>query len=282
MTEMIQHTGFEKYKLCKSDLVFIRQADTQPNTIWTSDRIDLFVDGNIAGSIISAFIKSVKFSDYEASFLTFIRDFLGRKHYRHDIPLRESIIENYCQHNYIKRNSVVPQREYDLLVSFFDNFGPKFARHIDFWADKPLVDSVRTFHDKFDYWSLRRNGESPLIEKSFRGLGLGRMLYEQMAIWQAEKGYNLYASDTQSIEAKAMWERLAKYHPNAVIQTQGMLKIPVLGNRRRNPPVLNFREEESDKVRLHLNGTGLEMSSCPGVRSICVRGSEKSVDFAPG
>lgn len=82
-----------------------------------------------------------------------------------------------------------------------------FAEFLEFHLDKPLVDYAEVYRagETHPYTDGVRSEREPL-ERSARRQGVASALYEQAALWLAERGLALHASGLQSDDAAALWE----------------------------------------------------------------------------
>ena len=100
-------------------------------------------------------------------------------------------------------------------------------RHLENWeffrayfVEKPRMDMVRVLsvHDRSFRYVSQLGVQEPLQhQSSFRGRGIGLLLYREAARWMAEAyGRPLYASDLRTPEANRTWARLKAALPEAV------------------------------------------------------------------
>lgn len=80
--------------------------------------------------------------------------------------------------------------------------GNQYRETKDFHVDKPLVDYIRVYHKDDIYFPDKRLDDT-LVDKSYRGKGLGLALYKAGALWMGMNNLRLYRSGVQSEEAQS-------------------------------------------------------------------------------
>ena len=88
----------------------------------------------------------------------------------------------------------------------------EYKRFLTYHVDKPLIDNVKLYNEYDDqYFSFvgpfmqtqKRNSN-----ESYRNQSLAPFLYEAAAEFMSLNNLELHASDTQSPEAKKLWEKM--------------------------------------------------------------------------
>lgn len=85
---------------------------------------------------------------------------------------------------------------------------PEYERFRAYWVDRPQVDFIRVRGEDDD--SMLIGGVPQPVDgpRNFRRQGVAMALYREAALWMAELGMSLHASDLQSEGARAAWQRL--------------------------------------------------------------------------
>jgi hypothetical protein len=90
-----------------------------------------------------------------------------------------------------------------------------YQEYLKTWLDKPSIDYVRV-RDKSDtangpYYKdgIRQEG---VPTRDYQREGIGTIIYEEMAIWLAERGLHLWKSFNPSLSAKMTWEKLDRLY----------------------------------------------------------------------
>lgn len=87
----------------------------------------------------------------------------------------------------------------------------EYARDVAGWAEVPDESVLERLAPRFE--QFREFQGQPFVagvtvDEDRRRRGVATALYREGALWLAERGLSLAASDTQSHEAAALWERL--------------------------------------------------------------------------
>lgn len=210
------------------------------NKCFQIDGIELFVDGVRGGYIKIAKIQKNRFGEnYSKNFL----EYLLFKGYRVDInndPIQE--IMKYKNFNFNEAEKFFKNELKNEIYAFMDYF-----------IDKPYVHYISVYKSE-DKYEKRFNEEYKPRESfirnnsiNFYGVGLGRILYEQAAIWLADDNMRLYAADTRWKDAQRSWENLKQDHGSAIGFEQ----------------VKTFRDEDDEddefdddpRIRMYLDGS---------------------------
>lgn len=90
----------------------------------------------------------------------------------------------------------------------------QFKYFYDYWVNKPNIELIKVFSEKDDkYTDFFLNGH-PLIErketKNWQGQNIGAALYDVCIQWCQSKNLSLWASTTQTEDAKRMWKNMEK------------------------------------------------------------------------
>lgn len=168
------------------------------NRGWQVDLLSAWVGQDLAGYAAIAFIPAERLKrHYPQGAWDWLRLIEGRSHLPEKKP---------------------PAHEAKQILS---------QRHLENWkffkayfVEKPRMDMIRVLseHDRSFRYGAQLGLEGPLQHQfSFRGRGIGLLLYREAARWMAEAyGCPLYASDLRSPDANRAWTRLKAALPEAV------------------------------------------------------------------
>lgn len=190
------------------------------NRGWTVDQIDAYLNGEKVGYLKLSYIPHERFKRYYPGILNWLSQIGGHHTLPYDykdspwqgIPtneLRKSIFSlaqtcridwNTCNKlsteaktmNDIEIRNLVRELENKL----WEDKGWQFRRFKQYYVDKPIVDYIR-------------------VEEPYKRQGIGTALYRAGHEWMKSKGMKMYASSTQSDEAKATWKAMRKQFPMA-------------------------------------------------------------------
>lgn len=90
----------------------------------------------------------------------------------------------------------------------------RFVAFRDAHRGRPLVEAIRVYdeHDTSRIVDGAVVEMDPPERNAYRKRGIGSCLYEAGALWMAERGLQLWASQSQSPAARAAWRRLEREH----------------------------------------------------------------------
>jgi len=187
-------------------------SEGNDNRGWRVDKIEAYVGGEKVGYLKVSYIPHERFVRYYPDVFAFMHHIQGKRlgEYSSDyVPYvsrdkddRRKMLKDIVfllravpygkEKEYVQKLSdreVLQQlREYDKEL-MDGHYGRMFKQFKNFHKDKPLVDFIR-------------------VEEPYQRQRIAEAMYRAAAEWMREKGMRLYASGTQSAEAKKAWKHL--------------------------------------------------------------------------
>ncbi len=242
---------------------------------WQHDAIILTVDGIEAGFIRVRYIpKSYWDNVYENNLVSFLRMM------ENEYSIDESLCERDAIIGHFLKNARYGKNEDDALTSIYRSKLITYNFIRNRFVNKPVV----------DYINLTQGFDDGVMGKinhgiSFRSLGLSKILYEEMALWMAQKGLKLYASSSQTPLAKKAWDRLGILHGEAI--SSEPFEYQISFPQYKNGEIRSYEVEDFfHEPRRYLNGNLIERTNHPDIAEIWYRDSthhrDKPASFNQG
>lgn len=190
------------------------------NRGWQVNAIEVFVDDIHAGYIKTACIPHDRF----------------KKHYYNEVPCYLSLIRGYSINPDGEWKKELAEKYFHYLSRDIDYYIKKeiinpMKEFFDYIVDKNYVDFIRLYDDQDTREQRFVNQDLVFIDRknniNFKKAGLSLVLYEQAAIWLAENGFKLYASNIQSDEAARSWNFIREMNEAAI----GIEEVKTFGKK---------------------------------------------------
>ncbi len=134
----------------------------------------------------------------------------------------ESILNAYKEKNYeyliqklspklLDKKSSIEDIYHEYENEINNLFFSQYKRFYDYWVNKPSIDLIRVFSEKDTKVSDLINKK--IIErkpKNYQKQGIGISLYIHIADWCKSNNLHLWSSQTQTEDAKKIWESMEK------------------------------------------------------------------------
>ncbi len=110
-------------------------------------------------------------------------------------------------------------------------FSSQYKKFYDYWFDKPSIDLIRVFSEKDHKVTDLINQKTIEREpKNFQKQGIGLSLYSHIADWCKSNNLHLWSSQTQTEDAKKIWESMEK-NPKFLVLMQDAIEESLKNNQ---------------------------------------------------
>lgn len=190
----------------------IEAAEGNKNRGWQVDQINAYLGDELVGYLKISYIPSRLFADYYPGILNYLAQIEGKGILPYtdeatdwrQIPIERlkptiSRVADLAGYHQSELDDQVKNMDDTKFIKLYANLvsrierehGWKLKRFKTYYVDKPVVDYIRVMDE-------------------YKRQGIGTALYQEGSKWMREKGLKLYASGTQSSDAKAAWKSLEK------------------------------------------------------------------------
>ena len=207
-----------KMPTSKSNIKLTRIENYEPsNSAWIVHMILAEVDNEFAGYLKISYIPESRFDKKYPDLLHFLASTKGWCTLKTGLELKDLdlIIEELDIYNKYKKPIFDFELKLQALTILTEDvtciYQEEYRGFKEYHVDKPIIDMVRVY-DSSDSYAFSHDYKHSILRENlvdFKHQGIGTMLYKEAARWMAEKNLCLYASNTQTEDAKRMWLKLS-------------------------------------------------------------------------
>jgi hypothetical protein len=201
------------------------RKSTEGKPEWQIDAIQALVDDEPAGHLVTRYIAQTEFDNiYPEGVMSFLKVTITPKD-------QERILSDY-------HAGEITLEEIEDEICF------QYGILKNIFLEKPTIMGIETYgKNTMEYRVFPQHDRKVRVSKNegysdFRQIGLGGLMYREMALWMAERNLKLYASVCQSNEAVEAWNRLCRLNPDGHLWEKYMDKTrPVLDGKKIEMPI---------------------------------------------
>ena len=218
-------------------LRLVRTPDVEgdDNRGFRADLIEAYVDDEPAGYALTLFIPRDRFETwYPNGIYDYLRLHSGISlpHDPADPAAAEALQRSRIR---VSVDPTDPDRVAKIMAGLKERYATGMESFMAFNVDRPKMDYIRVYTEGEKDFKVFPRDKPGFLRRNrmtdFQGLGIGQVLYREMARWHAEQGRPLHSSSLIEPSAVAAWQHMANNLPGAV----SLESRPVLTARSSGP-----------------------------------------------